>query len=131
MLAIPVDTAKPVIKSSLKFGNAPFFAIYSPEEEQFFVIKNAGEGNGANTAQFLIDQEITEVAYTHMGDGLFKQLHDNAISCFFIGKKPETLFSIVESLKEGSFAKVTPENASELLDPGNSAGTCGCSCANG
>ncbi len=128
MIAIPVDSATAGVKSSKLFGNAPMFAFYEPEEEQFFIMHNQGEGNGIATANFLKEQGARSVVYTHMGEGLFKALHESQVNVYYLGKEPKALFEIIASLDASQLVKVEPDNAAQHLDPGTSSDACQCGC---
>ena len=131
MIAIPVESATPTIMSSKLFGNAPMFAIYEPQEEQYFIIRNSGEGNGMETAKFLKEQGVKSVLYTHLGEGLFNALHKDNINVYYLGKESISVTKIIENYFEDGFVKVEPENAKELLDPGTSSDNCQCGCDHG
>lgn len=131
MIAIPVDSATPGVKSSMLFGNVPMFAIYSPEEEQFFIIRNAASGNGIETAKFLKSHGVEEVVYSYMGDGPFSELDKDGVDIYYLGKEPVALFKIVEELDKGNYVKVDKSNAQTYLDPGTASENCECGCSHG
>ena len=126
MIAIPVDSATPGIKSSKLFGNVPMFAIYAPVDDTFFFIRNQEAGDGIKTAKSLKKWNVDSVVYTHMGEGPFKVLCEDGIEIYCIGKEPLPLFEIVKKLEEDAFVKVDETNAKTYLDPGNHAGECTC-----
>jgi predicted Fe-Mo cluster-binding NifX family protein len=126
MLAVPVDNARPGLKSSKLFGNAPMFAIYSPAIKQFFVVENGGVGDGMNTARFLKEQGVDSVAYTHLGEGLYNALESDGIDVYYLGKEPLFIYQVIDGVKEGRFVKVEQNNASTYLDPGMPSGSCEC-----
>ena len=128
MIAIPVDSATPGVKSSHLFGNVPMFAIYRPEEEEFFFIRNKAAGNGIDTARQMKAWEVDKVVYSFMGDGPFNALSGDGIEVFYLGKEPMALLDIVEKLETGSLVKVDTSNASAYLDPGTDSGSCACGC---
>ncbi len=128
MIAIPVESASPVITSSKLFGNAPMFAMYDPIEEMFFVMQNGGEGNGGNTASFLIEQGVKTVLYTHLGEGVFNALDKASIDVYYLGKEPIAIAKIVNDLESGAYTKVDASNAKTYLDPGTATGECRCGC---
>lgn len=124
MIAIPVDSAAPGVKSSELFGNVKLFAIYQPDQEEFYFVQNPGCGDGVKTAEALQGWDIESVVYSHMGEGVFKAL-DN-IDVYFLGKEPKPLFEIVEGLKSDAFVKLDTANAGSYLDPGTHSGSCKC-----
>ena len=128
MIAIPVDSATPGVKSSKLFGNVPLFAIYNPLEEEFFVIRNRGSGDGVKTARQLKEWNVEKVVYSYMGDGPFKVLSDEGIEVFYIGKEPMALLEIVRNMETGAFVQVDADNATSYLDPGTATGSCACGC---
>lgn len=129
MIAIPVDSAAPGVKSSDLFGNVPMFAIYQPEEEQFFFIRNKEAGNGIKTAKQLKTWGVESVVYSHMGDGPYGALHEDGVTIYYIGKEPMPLFKIIDDIQAGAFVKVDDSNAKEYLDPGTNTGSCECGCS--
>ena len=131
MIAIPVESSRPTIMSSKLFGNAPMFAVYEPQEAQFFIMRNAGEGNGLDTAEFLKSKGVQSVVYTYLGEGLYNALNDGGIDVYYLGKEPICVSNIVDTLNEGGFVKVEPSNAKTYLDPGTSTGECRCGCDHG
>jgi len=126
MLAVPVDNALPGLKSSKLFGNAPMFAIYSPDIKQFFVVENGGVGDGMNTAEFLKKQGVDSVAYTHLGEGLYKALESDGIDVYYLGKDPLYIYQVIDGVAQGQFVKVLQSNAAAYLDPGMPSGSCEC-----
>lgn len=131
MIAIPIESAKPTMMSSKLFGNAPMFAVYEPEEEQFFVIQNEGEGDGLKTASFLKKKGITSVVYTYLGEGLYKALNNDGIEVYYLGNESLPITGIIDTLDEGGFVKVEPANAKTYLNPGTDTGDCRCGCDHG
>jgi predicted Fe-Mo cluster-binding NifX family protein len=128
MIAIPVDSATPGVKSSQLFGNVPMFAIYQPEEEAFFFVRNTASGDGVKTARQLKGWGVERVVYSHMGNGPFGALQKDGVDVYFIGKEPQPLFRIIESLENDNYTKVDATNAKSYLDPGTATGECGCGC---
>ncbi len=129
MIAIPIDSASSDSKSSKLFGNVELFAIYEPDEERFFFIKNKESGNGIKTAKFLKNWDISSVVYSYMGNGPFNELHKDNIDIYYIGKEPMFIKSIVEKIKEDAFIKVDASNSQTYLDPGPTIEECKCTCA--
>lgn len=129
MIAIPVDSATPGVKSSGLFGNVPMFAVYRPEEEDFYFVRNPGCGDGVATAEALSKWHVDEVVYSYMGDGPYKALDRAGVGIYFIGKEPMGLGAIVAGLNHGDFVKVDGSNADSYLDPGTASGNCGCGCS--
>ncbi len=127
MIAIPIDTATPGATSSTLFGNAPMFAFYT--DEQFHFSINGGEGNGFETARFLIGRGVEKVVYTTMGQGLFDALHEGGVEVYYLGKEPRTPYQIVTCI--GELVRVVPDNAKTYLDPGTATGACRCGCDHG
>jgi predicted Fe-Mo cluster-binding NifX family protein len=130
MIAIPVDSATPGVKSSKLFGNVAMFAIYKPEEEEFFFIRNKEAGDGIKTAKQLKEWNVGSVVYSHMGNGPFGALEEDGVDIYYIGKEPMALFEIIEKFNEGAFVKVDAANADTYLDPGTNTGSCQCGCHN-
>ncbi len=128
MIAIPVDSATPGVKSSELFGNVPMFAIYKPIDEEFYFICNKEAGNGIKTAKQLKTWGVESVVYSHMGDGPFGALDEDGVDIYFIGKEPLGLFEIIEKMEHDAFVKVDKSNAKEYLDPGTNTGSCECGC---
>lgn len=128
MIAIPVDSASPGVKSSQLFGNAGLFAIYDPAEEEFYFVRNPGAGDGIRTAEQMKKWEVDSVVYSYMGDGPFGVLEKEGVGVYYIGKEPMPLFKIVEGVEDGRFVKVDGQNAGAYLDPGTATGKCGCGC---
>jgi predicted Fe-Mo cluster-binding NifX family protein len=128
MIAIPVDSASPGVKSSTLFGNAEMFAVYKPVDEEFYFVRNPGAGDGVATAKQLKKWDIDSVVYSYMGNGPFGALQEDGVDIYFIGKEPMPLFEIVKGLEDGSFVKVDESNAETYLDPGTATGKCGCGC---
>ncbi len=128
MIAIPVDSATPGVTSSKLFGNAPIFAIYQPEEDQFFFVRNPEAGNGVKTAEQLKKWEVENVVYSFLGDGPFNAMQRDGIAVYYIGSEPMPLFEIVEQFNQGAFVKVDASNAETYLDPGTPSGSCQCGC---
>lgn len=129
MIAIPVDSATPGVKSSGLFGNVPMFAVYRPDEEDFFFVRNPGCGDGIATAKALSGWQIDTVVYSHMGNGPYGAIEKEGVGIYFIGKEPMALRSIVDGLQSGAFVKVDAANAQDMLDPGTATGNCGCGCS--
>lgn len=129
MIAIPVDSATPGVKSSKLFGNVEMFAIYKPVDEEFFFIRNKEAGDGIKTAKQLKEWDVESVVYSHMGNGPFGALREDGIDIYYIGKEPMPLFKIIDQLKADSFVKVDESNADSYLDPGTQSGNCGCGCS--
>ena len=130
MIAIPVDSAIPEIKSSKLFGNVPIFAIYRPDDEEFFLVKNQEAGDGIKTAKQLKKWGVTDVVYSYMGKGPFTALEKDGLNIYYIGKEPIPLFRIIKKLEAGTFVKVDADNAASYLDPGTETGECRCGCDN-
>ena len=128
MIAIPVDSATPGVKSSKLFGNVALFAVYRPEEGEFFFIQNQEAGDGIKTAKQLKKWNVESVVYSHMGNGPFSALEEDGVAIYYIGKEPMPLFEIVNKLNEGAFVKVDAGNADTYLDPGTNTGSCACGC---
>jgi len=128
MVAIPVDSAIPEIKSSKLFGNVPIFAIYRPLDEEFFLVKNQAAGDGVKTAKQLKKWGVTSVVYSYMGKGPFTALEEDGVAVYYIGKEPMPLFQIIKKLEADAFVKVDAQNAESYLDPGTETGGCGCGC---
>lgn len=128
MIAIPIDKASIDSKSSKLFGNVDMFAIYEPEDERFFFIKNKESGNGVETAKLLKKWEVNSVVYSYMGDGPFKRLDEDDINVYYIGKEPLPLVDIVKNVQMNNFIKVDSSNSSTYLDPGTMTGSCDCGC---
>ncbi len=126
MIAIPVDSIKPDVKSSALFGNVNYFALYDPEVKEFRFIKNDGYGDGIKTAELLKEHNASKVFYSYMGKGPFSTLQKNGIEIYYLGPEPLDLDEIISSHDEESFVKVTPENAETYLDPGTHTGECQC-----
>ena len=128
MIAIPVDSASPGVKSSKLFGNVGLFAIYNPVEETFFFVRNQEAGHGIKTAEQLKKWDVERVVYSYMGDGPFGVLSKEGVDVYYIGKEPMPLFEIVEGVKGERFVKVEEANAASYLDSGTATGMCGCGC---
>ena len=128
MIAIPIDSIEPDIKSSKLFGNVNHFALYNPRNKSFSFIKNSASGDGVKTAQLLKQYKVSKVFYSYMGNGPFSSLHDNNIDVYYLGKEPLDLDEIISSYDEDIFAKVTADNAKTYLDPGTQTGDCQCGC---
>lgn len=126
MIAIPVDSATPGIKSSKLFGNVPIFAIYKTADEEFSFTDNKASGDGIKTAKQLKEWGVQSVVYSYMGKGPFEKLDEEGIDIYYIGKEPMELSEIVRKLKDESFVKVDKANAKEYLDPGTQTGECRC-----
>lgn len=126
MIAIPVDSATPGVKSSSLFGNVELFAMFRPEQEEFYFVRNPGAGDGMKTAKALKTWNVQSVVYSHMGKGVFNAL--DGIDVYYLGKEPLPLFEIVTALKADGFVKVVAENAETYLDPGTNTGACKCGC---
>lgn len=129
MIAIPIDTEQIDAKSSKLFGNVNMFAMYEPKEKSFHFIKNTGSGNGIETAKFLKEAGATSTVYSYMGDGPFKQLINDDIEVYYIGKKPMDLSNILSGFLKQEFIKVDATNASTYLDPGTATQNCECGCS--
>jgi len=128
MIAIPVDSATPGVKSSKLFGNAELFAIYRPAEEEFYFVRNKGAGDGVKTAKQLKEWGVTSALYTHLGKGPFSSMIEDGIDVYYLGKEPMPLFEIIRQFESGSFVKVDSGNAGTYLDPGTPTGACACGC---
>lgn len=126
MIAIPVNSASPGVKSSKLFGNVEMFAIYRPKDEAFFFVNNLEAGDGVNTAKQLKRWNVTSVAYSFMGNGPFKALQEDGIEMYYIGKEPMLLSDIIREMRLGAFIKVDQDNAVNYLDPGTATGRCVC-----
>lgn len=128
MIAIPIDSIEPDIKSSKLFGNVNYFALYDPKGKEFSFIQNKASGDGVRTAELLNEYQVTQVFYSFMGNGPFSNLQNNEIEVYYLGKEPLDLDDIVNSYDEDMFIKVTKDNASTYLDPGTQTGDCQCGC---
>jgi predicted Fe-Mo cluster-binding NifX family protein len=128
MIAIPVDSATPGVKSSKLFGNVPIFAIYRPVDEEFYFTTNQGAGDGVKTAKQLKAWGVKSVVYSYMGEGPFRALNEDGLTIYYLGKEPMALFEIIRKLKEDAFVKVDSANAQSYLDPGTETGECRCGC---
>lgn len=126
MIAIPVDSIKPGVKSSALFGNVNYFALYDPRGKNFIYIKNDGQGDGIKTAEQLREHKVSKVVYSYMGKGPFTHLQKSGIEVYYLGAEPLDLSKIITACDEESFIKVTPENAKTYLDPGTHTGECQC-----
>ena len=129
MIAIPVDSATPGVKSSKLFGNVKMFAIYKPVDDEFFFIRNKEAGDGIKTAKQLKKWNVESVVYSYMGNGPFGALSEDGIDIYYIGKEPMPLFQIIDSLQQEAFVKVDESNAKTYLDPGTPSGDCSCGCS--
>jgi len=128
MIAIPIDSIEPDIKSSTLFGNVNYFALYNPQSKNFSFIKNEASGDGVKTAQLLKHHKASQVFYSYMGNGPFSRLQDDEIEVYYLGKEPLDLDEIISSYDEDTFIKVTKDNAQTYLDPGTQTGDCQCGC---
>ncbi|HHD79962.1 MAG TPA: hypothetical protein ENK90_02230 [Epsilonproteobacteria bacterium] len=128
MIAIPVDTAEFGVKSSLLFGNAPFFALYNQKEKQFVFKENTGCGNGIKTAEALKSWNVEKVVYSFLGDGPFHAMHKEGMSIYYIGKTQLGVSEIVRGVQNDDYTKVDSNNTSTFLDPGTTSGSCECGC---
>lgn len=129
MIAIPVDTATFGAKSSLLFGNAPMFALYNQDEEQFVFKENPGCGNGIKTAEALQSWKVKKVVYSFLGDGPFNTMEKEGMDIYYIGKEPVGVSEIVQGIQNNLYTKVDTSNAATYLDPGTAAGSCECGCS--
>lgn len=126
MIAIPVDSIKPDVKSSALFGNVNYFALYNPQGKEFRFIKNDGYGDGIKTAELLKEHNASKVFYSYMGKGPFSHLQESGIEVYYLGPEPLDLDDIVSSYDEEGFIQVTHDNAETFLDPGTHTGECQC-----
>ncbi len=126
MIAIPVNSASPGVKSSKLFGNVEMFAIYRPKDEAFFFVNNLEAGDGVKTARQLKKWNVKSVAYSYMGNGPFTTLQEDGVEIYYIGKEPMLLSDIIQDLRKGSFVKVDQHNAVNYLDSGTATGQCAC-----
>lgn len=127
MIAIPIDSAIPGEKSSKLFGNVEMFAMKSDTIKYPFIHLNRGSGDGLDTVEYLKKEGVSTVVYTHMGEGVFKALHQSNINVFYIGKEPMKVYEILDGLEAGKFVKVEQSNAKKYLDSGMPSGSCACS----
>jgi len=51
------------------------------------------------------------------------------ISVYWLGKETMSLDRAIDVALSESLIRVTPENASDYLDPGTNAGACECGCS--
>jgi len=128
MIAIPVDSIEPDIKSSKLFGNVSYFALYDPKSQDFNFIQNKASGDGVKTAELLKEYEVTQTYYSYMGNGPFTSLQKNSIEVYYLGKESLDLDEIISSYDEDIFIKVTKDNAKSYLDSGTQTGDCQCGC---
>jgi predicted Fe-Mo cluster-binding NifX family protein len=128
MVAIPVETDSPNTMSTKLFGNAKFFALVDPISKQTDIISNEGCGNGIKTAAYLLEKGAKSAVYGFLGDGPFHVMIRGGMEVYWLGKEPMPLNQAIEETLTQSLIKVTPENASEYLDPGTVAGACECGC---
>lgn len=129
MIAIPIDSVATNIKSSTLFGNANMFAIYKPDADAFFFIRNKEAGDGVATAKLLKKWEVKRVVYSYMGKGPFTELKTDGVGVYYIGKEPMSLREIVVGFQDNTLIEVTADNAKTYLDPGTQSGNCECSCS--
>jgi len=128
MIAIPVDTVTPDVKSSKLFGNANYFALYNPDTKDLSFIKNKAAGDGIATAQLLSRFNTTKTFYSYMGNGPFTSLQNSGIEVYYLGKEALDIDEIINSFDEDCFISVDQNNAKEYLDPGTQTGDCQCGC---
>lgn len=128
MIAIPVETNTPETMSTKLFGNAKFFALVDPLTKQSTIISNEGCGNGIKTASFLAGAGATSALYGFLGDGPFHVMVREGIDVYWLGKKTMSLDRAIDVALSESLIRVTPENASDYLDPGTNTGACECGC---
>lgn len=128
MIAIPVETNTLDMMSTKLFGNAKFFALVDPLTKKSTIISNEGCGNGIKTASFLADSGATSALYGFLGDGPFHVMVREGINVYWLGKETMSLDRAIDVALSESLTRVTPENASEFLDPGTNAGACECGC---
>ncbi len=126
MIAIPVNSASPGVKSSKLFGNVEMFAIYRPKDEAFFFVNNLEAGDGVKTARQLKRWNVKSLAYSYMGNGPFSTLQEDGIEMYYIGTEPMLLSDIIRDMRKGTFVKVDEHNAVTYLDPGTATGKCAC-----
>lgn len=126
MIAIPVNSAIPGVKSSKLFGNVEMFAIYKPKDGTFFFVNNLEAGDGVKTAKQFKRWNVKRVAYSYMGNAPFTALQDDGIETYYIGKEPMLLSSIVRDMNQDALVKVDKSNASIYLDSGTPSGQCAC-----
>lgn len=129
MIAIPIDSVATNIKSSSLFGNANMFAIYKPDDDVFFFIRNKEAGDGIGTAKLLKKWDVKRVVYSYLGKGPFTELNADGVGVYYIGKEPMALREIVENLQADKFIEVDANNAQTYLDPGTQTGNCECTCS--
>lgn len=129
MIAIPVETDALDTKSTKLFGNAKFFALVDPLTKKSTIITNEGCGNGIKTASFLAESGASSALYGFLGDGPFHVMVREGIAVYWLGKETMSLESAIDVALSESLIRVTPENASEYLDPGTAAGACECGCS--
>jgi len=128
MLAIPIDSIKPDVKSSTLFGNVRYFALYDPIGKFYKFIQNEASGDGVKTAELLKKYKADKVFYSYMGNGPFASLYKDNIEVFYLGPESLDLDDIIRSYDEDIFVQVTKDNAKEYLDPGTQTGDCQCGC---
>src|SRR3989338_3451114 len=128
MLAIPVESDSPGTMSTKLFGNAKFFALVDPLTKQSTIISNEGCGNGIQTANYLLENGATSAVYGFLGDGPFHVMVRGGMSVYWLGSETMPLNEAIDVIFTQSLIQVTPENASDYLDPGTAAGACECWC---
>jgi predicted Fe-Mo cluster-binding NifX family protein len=131
MLAIPVESDLPGTMSTKLFGNAKFFAFVDPLTQQSTIIPNEGCGNGIQTANYLLERGATSALYGFLGDGPFHIMVRGGMRVYWLGSETMALSEAIDLSLTQSLVRVTPENASEYLDPGTAAGACECGCTHG
>lgn len=126
MLAIPIDSINATTLSKL-YGKAPFFALLDPQVGSFKVVENEVKGQGPKSADFLKTYGATSTIYYHMGEGVYKGFEKNQMEVYCAKYNQYSIDEIFSKFLSGTITKLTPQNYSKLLDPGEGE-TCKCGC---
>lgn len=126
MLAIPLDKVDSTTISEL-FGNSAYFAFLDEETGDYRVVKNEGCGDGLETAKFLLDQNISNTIFFHMGEGIFNFFQENGLKVYSCVKNYLSIDEIYRQFLSSKCKEVTKSNSTTLLDSGMPSGSCACS----
>lgn len=126
MLAIPIDS-KNDTKISELYGNAPFFALLDTVKKSVEIVSNVEIGKGPKIAKFLKSEGADGTIFYHMGEGVYASFEKEGMDVYKATSLQMSIDDIIKGIQNSELMKLHSDNASSLLDPGESA-TCKCGC---
>lgn len=116
MIAIPIKSNKENSAVTTLFGKAKWFALVNDDNEMK-IIKNENE-SGRHVVEYLVQQGVKNLVFSHMGGNPFMLLQRNGISCFHSGFDRITLDEVIKKFRNNELIQVDGNNMADFVEQG-------------